>query len=246
MVIGEPVRPQGAAELARIAQTAQQQPWVAWRDADGTLQVHGLSARAPATIGRVEGTVTFPQHREVSREHAEVTVREYDDPHAVCVYLLDVASRHGTEHRSVRLRNGVAQEMGPWQPAARVPARPTQLDAGDHDVRLAHERYVLIGGVPLDEGRTSDRDELPQPTVRQRDVLVELCRPFFTTPGPAVVTPSNAEIAAAMKPPISTERVSDLLSELYRRYELHGTKEQNRARLVALATQHLIDASDYG
>lgn len=220
-------------------------PYVAWRAADGGLRVHELSPRAPATIGRVDGTLTFPEHREISREHAEVTLREHVDPPALCVYLLDSASKHGTEHRTVRLRDGAARELGEWQAAPRVPGRPTQLDAGEHDVRLAGERYLLIGGVPLDDGRTSDRDELPQPTVRQRQVLVELCRPWFDAPG-ALATPSNAEIAARLKPAISAERVSDLLSELYRRYDLSGTKEQNRMRLVAFAKQHVLDAGDYG
>ena len=243
---GEPVRPDGAAEVARLVQAAQKQPYVAWRDPDGTLRVHALSPRAPATVGRIAGTVTFPLHRAVSREHAEVTLREYADPPAVCVYLLDVASKHGTEHRTVRLRNGVAQDPGPWQPAPRVPARPVQLDRGEHDVRLAGERFILIGGVPLDEGRTSDRDEWPQPTVRQRDVLVELCRPFLAHPGAPVAPPSNGEIATRLEPPIGSDRVSDLLSELYRRYDLTGTKEQNRVQLVALAMRHFVDAGDYG
>ena len=156
------------------------------------------------------------------------------------------ASKHGTEHRPVRLRDGVAQETGSWQAAPRVPARPTQLDAGEHDVRLAGERFILIGGVPLDEGSTSDRDTLPEPTVRQRQVLVELCRPFFAAPGTFPATPSNAEIAARLTPAISPDRVSDLLSELYRRYDLRGTKEQNRMQLVGLAKQYLLDAGDYG
>ncbi|WP_169542233.1 FHA domain-containing protein [Solirubrobacter soli] len=242
----EPLRPAGAAEVARLAQAANRRPYVAWRDADGTLQVHELSQGAPATVGRVTGTVTFPAHREVSREHAEVTMREHTDPPAICVYLRDVDSRHGTEHRQVRLRGGVALEVGEWRAAPRVPARPAQLDAGDHDVRLARERYILIGGVPLDEGRTSDRDLLPEPTVRQREVLVELCRPFFDDPGGYPATPSNAEIAGRLKPPIGPERVSDLLSDMYRRYDLNGTKEQNRANLVGLAKRYLLDAGDYG
>jgi hypothetical protein len=40
--------------------------------------------------------------------------------------------------------------------------------------------------------------------------------------------------------------VSDLLSEMYRRYDLHGTKEQNRMQLVALAKRYLLDAGEYG
>ena len=58
--------------------------------------------------------------------------------------------------------------------------------------------------------------------------------------------PSNGEIAARLEPPIGSDRVSDLLSELYRRYDLTGTKEQNRVQLVALAMRHFVDAGDYG
>jgi len=239
-----PVRPDGAAEVAYLAQAANRGPYIAWRD--GELRVHALSPRAPATIGRVQGTVTFPGHGQISREHAEVTVREYDDPRAVCVFLLDMGSKHGTEHRTVLLRDGVAREPGPWQPAPRFPARPVQLDAGAHDVRLAGEQYVLIGGVPLDEGRTTDRDAPPEPTVRQRQVLVELCRPFFeAAPGTFPAIPTNAEIAVRLQPPIGAERVSDLISELYRRYELQGTREQNRRQLVEFARRHLLDPGDY-
>jgi hypothetical protein len=241
-----PVRPTGAAEVARLAQAANRHPYVAWRDGDGALRVHELNPRAPATIGREDGTVTFPGRREVSREHAEVTMREHTDPPAICVHLLDMGSRHGTEHRTVRLRDGLAVETGAWQPAPRVPARAAQLDAGQHDVRLAGDRYILIGGVPLDEGRTSDRDTLPEPTARQRDVLVELCRPFFEAPDALAAIPTNAEIAGRLERPIGSERVSDLLSQMYRRYGLQGTKEQNRMRLAELARRHLIDPGDYG
>lgn len=241
-----PVRPEGAAEVARIAQAANRRPYVAWRAADGALHVDELSPRAPATIGRVQGTVTFPGERAVSREHAEVTVREHADPAALCVHLLDMGSRHGTEHRAVRLRDGVAVDKGSWQPAPRLPARPAQLGAGEHDVRLAQERYILVGGVPLDDGSTADRDAPPEPTARQRDVLLELCRPFFEAPGTLAATPSNAEIAGRLEKPIGAERVSDLLSQMYRRYGLDGTKEQNRVRLVELAQRYLLDPGDYG
>lgn len=241
----EPVRPGGAAEVARLATVANRRPYVAWRDEDGTLQVHELSSRTPATIGRLSGTVTFPARGEVSREHAEATMREHVDPPAISVYLRDMGSKHGTEHRHVRLRDGVAIHEGEWQVVPRVPARAAQLDEGEHDVRLAGENYVLIGGVPLDDGTTSDRDLLPEPTVRQREVLLELCRPVFEAPGEVAVIPSNAEIAARLTPPIGKERVSDLLSEMYRRYELNGTKEQNRMQLVALAKRHLLDEGDY-
>ena len=155
------MRTDGAAELIRLQSAA---PYVAWRDADGALQVHELSPRSPATIGRVSGVVTFPDERLVSRVHAEVTMRVYSDPDAVGVYLLDSGSRHGTEHRTATLRHGRTVDTGRWRNAPHAPAPAAQLDAGDHDVRLAGELYVLIGGVPLDEGSTNDRADIPEPT----------------------------------------------------------------------------------
>jgi hypothetical protein len=239
-----PVRPDGAAELIQLAKAAD--PYVAWRDGGGTLRLHELGRRSPASIGRVSGVVTFPGEGLVSRAHAEVTMRVYAEPDAVCVYLLDLGSKHGTEHRAVRLRDGRTQESGHWREVPHSPARPVQLDAGEHDVRLAGEAYVLIGGVPLDEGSTNDRADIPEPSPRQRDVLVELCRPFFESPDRLMAPPSNAEIASRLKPPISHERVSDLLSELYQRYDLFGTKEQRRLLLVDFARRHrLVDPGDY-
>jgi hypothetical protein len=88
-------------------------------------------------------------------------------------------------------------------------------------------------------------DGLPAPTKRQRDVLVELCRPQFER-GTAVATPSNAEIGARVQPPIRAARVSDLLSELYLKYDLRGTKEQNRISLADLALNHgFVRPEDY-
>jgi hypothetical protein len=239
-----PVRTEGAAEA--ISLQSADVPYVAWRDADGALRVHALTPRAPAAIGRERGIVTFPGDRLVSRAHAEITLRVHSDPDAVCVYLLDAGSKHGTEHRTVVLRHGRTVDYGPWRRAPHAPARPVQLDAGEHDVRLAGELYVLIGGVPLDEGSTNDRPEIPEPTPRQRDVLVELCRAYFASPDGPAAPASNAEIAARLMPPIKPERVSDLVSELYRRYGIDGTTDQRRVLLVDFARRYrLVDAGDY-
>jgi hypothetical protein len=243
----QPVRMQGVAEQNRLTVTAKAGPYVAWRDANGALQFHTLGPRDPATIGRSdEATVTF-SHGQVSREHAEVTLRVHGEPRTPCVYLLDIASKHGTEHRTVVLEHGVGRSVGPWHPVPRTPARPAQLSEGSHDVRLAGGWCVLIGGVPLDPGITHERDAaMPAPTVRERDVLVELCRPFFEDPDALASPPSNAEIAKAVTPKIGAERVSDLLSQMYTKYELAGTKQQNRIRLVDLARRnHFVDIEDY-
>jgi hypothetical protein len=243
----EPVRTTGAAEQNRLTQAAAAGPYVAWRDAAGALLVQALGPRSPATIGRSdEATVTLA-YGLVSREHAEVTVRVHGEPYALCVYLLDSASKHGTEHRTVKLEHGVGRALGPWHPVPRMPARPAQLAEGAHDVRLAGEWCLLVGGVPFDNGITHEReDSQPAPTVRERDVLVELCRPSFEEPDTFAPPPSNAEIAAAVTPTIGAERVSDLLSQMYVKYGLRGTKHQNRLRLVDLARRnHLVEIDDY-
>jgi hypothetical protein len=245
--VREPVRPTGMGESHQLAEAGTAGPYVAWRGEHGALRVHVLGPRAPATIGRSQDGTIWIQHPQVSREHAEVTVRVHDQPSATCVYLLDY-SKHGTEHRTVTLGvHGAERLAGPWQRAPRSPARAWQLDAGAHDVRLAGECCLLIGSVPVDDGSTRDReDSLPAPTVRQRDVLVELCRPFFEAPNDIVAPPTNAQIRARVKPQISEAWVSDLLGELYRLYNLHGTPAQNRVELVNLARRHdLVDASDY-
>jgi hypothetical protein len=114
-------------------------------------------------------------------------------------------------------------------------------------VKLAGEVWMRIGAVPVDRGATCDRDvDLPSPTKRERDVLVELCRTHFVAATGSAATPSNAQIGALLRPPIGAERVSDLISQLYGKYELTGTKEQNRVRLVELALEHrLVRPDDY-
>jgi hypothetical protein len=183
----------------------------------------------------------------VSRDHAEVLLRVRNTPPDTSVFLLDLRSKHGTAHRPLRLEKGGETPFGPLQPAPSQPAGPLRMASGDHDVKLAGEVWMRIGGVPIDRGATGDRDyDLPLPTKRERDVLVELCRPQFGASGSPVATPSNAQIGARVKPRIGAERVSDLLSQMYLKYSLAGTKEQNRFRLVELALEHrLVRPEDY-
>ena len=242
----EPVRAADSDESNRMSNAGRSGPYVAWRDGAGTLRIHALSPRTPATIGRSDGETVLADHRHVSREHAEVTVRVHGVPPATSVYLLDY-SKHGTEHRRVRLSaHGTGLEAGPWRKAPHAPTRPHQLDDGAHDVRLAGERCVLIAGVPVDDGVTADpTDEpVPAPTVRQRKVLVELCRPFFFKPPDKLIAPpSNAQIALAVD--MTEERVRNHLSDMYRRYNLTGSGAP-RLALVELARTHdLVDATDF-
>lgn len=240
----EPVRATDSDESNRLSAAGRHGPYLAWRQA-GTLRIHALGPHTPATIGRSDGETVLIDHPQVSREHAEVTVRVHGVPPATSVYLLDY-SKHGTEHRRVRLgAHGTGPDAGPWQSAPRAPGRPHQLEDGAHDVRLAGECCVLIAGVPVDDGMTTDRDDDPvaPPTTRQRTVLVELCRPFFLAPDKLIAPPSNAQIALAAG--MSEERVRNHLRDLYRRYELTGSAAPRMA-LVELARRHaLVDATDF-
>jgi hypothetical protein len=241
----EPVRAADSDESIRLLNAAQAGPYIAWR-AGRRLEIHPLGPRTPATIGRTDGSILLA-HPQVSREHAEVTVRVHGAPAATSVYLLDY-SKHGTEHRRVtRDTHGPGRPAGTWVKAPQSPARPCQLDEGFHDVRIAKELCLLIGGVPVDDGMTADRDEtVIAPTVRQRQVLVELCRPFFNQPGLIKAPPTNAEIAQRIDPPMTEEGVRNHLSDMYKRYKIVGSSGQNRLTLVSVALENdLVDASDY-
>jgi len=242
---GEPVRAADSNESNELSKAARGGPYIAWRDDAGVLHVHALGPRTPATIGRSIGETVLTDHPHVSREHAEVTVRVHGVPPATSVYLLDY-SKHGTEHRRVALSvHGTGQGASEWRKAPQAPGRPHQLDDGAHDVRLAGERCVLIAGVPVDDGMTADRDDDPvdPPTIRQRKVLVELCRPFFNSGERVIAPPTNAQIALAVD--MNEERVRNHLRDLYRRYEITGAAAP-RVDLVEFARTHaLVDATDF-
>ena len=107
----------------------------------------------------------------------------------------------------------------------------------------------MIGGVPVDKGRTRDRKSdhaRRTPTKREREILVEVCRPRAEAQGGAAAPASNAEVAIRVTPKITPERVSDIMSDLYRKYELMGTPAQNRVALVELALTHrLVEPGDF-
>jgi hypothetical protein len=234
-------------ESNQLAEARRAGPFVAWRDAAEVLRIEPLQAGRPLTIGRSAENDIALAHPLVSRDHAEVLLRVRDRPMDASVFLLDLRSKHGTSHRPLKMSRGADSFSGPLRPAPSKPAMPLRLGPGDHDVKLAGEVWIRIGGVPVDFSATGDRDfDVPEPTKRERDVLVELCRPQFGAIGGPVATPSNAQIGARMKPRIGAERVSDLLSQMYVKYQLAGTKEQNRLELVELALEHrLVQAEDY-
>ncbi len=198
-------------------------------------------------IGRGASNDVVFDHLLVSREHADLEIVVRRDPDSTRVHLHDGRSKHGTKHRRVPTAGDDALTPAPMQVARARPAGRSGLECGDHDVLLAGEVWIYVGGVPEDLGVTSSRDdELPQPTPRERDVLVELCRPQFETSGRRVASPSNAEIGARLSPVITSARVSDLMSAMYLKYDLNGTNVQNRLELVELALRHrLVGPADY-
>lgn len=241
-----PLRPVSAQESNRLADARRAGAFVAWRDGSRALRVHSLRPGKPLTVGRsIDNAVAF-DHLLVSRDHAEVLLRVRSKPTDMSVFLLDLRSKHGTAVRPLQLNKGAERPSGPLQPAPSQPAGPLRLKPGDHDVNLAGEVWLRIGGVPVDRGATQERGvDLPGPTPRERDVLVELCRPQFAA-GRPVGTPSNAKIGLLVTPPIGAERVSDLLSQMYLKYDLTGTKEHNRLKLVEFALEHrLVGPDDY-
>jgi hypothetical protein len=244
----QPLRAMGAQESNRLATARGGGPFVAWRDDQGTMQVLALAPGKPVTVGRsTDSTIAF-EHLLVSREHAEVLMRARRKPSDTSVFLLDLRSKHGTEQRQVELQHGAERAIMELQPVPSQPASPMRLEPGEHDVRLAGEVWIRVGGVRVDPGATHERDDhqLPKPTPRERDVLVELCRPRFAAGAGSVAAPSNAQIAANIVPRIGPDRVSDLLSQMYKKYDLHDTKEQNRVSLIDLALKHrFVGAADY-
>ena len=241
-----PVRASDADERALLKRTHARGPFLAWRDPSGTLHVHPLEPGIPVTIGRSDGSPIAFDHVLVSRAHAEVLMQTGLNPASTSVHLLDLQSKHGTEHRRVESHEG-SRPTGRLRPAPRRPGRPLQLGQGDHDVRLANHVWFRVGAVPHDPAVTADPPEdIPQPTPRQREVLVELCRPQFVAPDRPVPPPTNSQIAQRLRPRIGEERVSDIMSDLYNRYDLKGTPGQNRLSLVELALrQRLVGPEHY-
>lgn len=232
-----PVRAVDDEERERLGAARARGAFVAWRDAPGTLRVHDLRPAVPVTIGRAQDNTVAFEHVLVSRRHAEILLRVNSRPASTSVLLSDEQSKHGTAHRRLALgdEDRAARAL---EPAPTRSAGALRLAAGDHDVRLAGEVWLRVGAVPVDTAATGSREHgVAEPTTREHQVLVELCRPRFAAGRRRGPTPSNGQIAAALTPPIRADRVSDLLSQMYKKYGLDGTKEQNRSELVELALE---------
>jgi hypothetical protein len=102
------------------------------------------------------------------------------------------------------------------------------LRAGD-EVRLGSARLVFGTDETADATMTGKAAEPPPLTVRERDVLVALCRPLLA--GDLFCEPSSTrEIAAALF--VSEAAVKQHLAHLYGKFGIYETGERRRMRLA--------------
>ncbi|WP_230686318.1 FHA domain-containing protein [Catellatospora vulcania] len=157
------------------------------------------------TLGSADSNdIAVPADRSLSRLHA--VLERY--PAGWCVR--DLGSRNGTYVNGRRI----------WQEHV--------LADGD-EIRAGASRFVLRSGrVPA--GQVTEAGVAPpELTGRERDVLVQLCRPLlagemFTEPA------SSREIAAALV--VTEAAVKQHLLRLYEKFGIAGDGERRRVRLA--------------
>ncbi len=149
--------------------------------------------------------VAMPWDGTVSKLHA--VIERY--PSGWCVR--DVGSRNGTYLNGERI---VAEHV---------------LRGGD-EIRAGETRLLFRVSSGGAAGETAAAQSAPELTRREREVLVELCKPvlkrnLFTDPS------SIRGIATALV--ISESAVKKHLGRLYDKFEIHESDERRRGRLVS-------------
>ena len=122
-----PLRTVSVREEQVLQEARKLGPFVAWRDDTGHLQTYHLKPSDLVTIGRAgDCTITF-DHVYVSRQHATLLMSIGGKPDEITVSLLDVRSRHGTEHRPLEYDRGAARAATPLEAVPIEPRAPVRL-----------------------------------------------------------------------------------------------------------------------
>ncbi|MFL5829479.1 MAG: FHA domain-containing protein [Solirubrobacteraceae bacterium] len=205
---------QTASELKAVIEAEREgQPFLVYRDGDGTQQIHPLDGVDRITVGRVSPSdICLDWDTEVSRVHAEL--ERLGENWTVAD---DGLSRNGTHLNGEkvvgrrRLRDGDVIRFGRT---------------------LATYRQPLVGDVTETEvaSQVLDRASLSE---AQRRVLLALCRPFKGSSG--YVTPAtNQHIADELF--LSVDAVKTHLRALFAKFGIEDLPQnQKRIRLVELA-----------
>ena len=164
--------------------------------------------------------IAVPTDRRLSRLHA--AFERY--PAGWCVR--DLSSRNGTFVNGQRI----------WQERA--------LDDGD-EIRAGSSRFVYRAGQARRLGPATEAGAPPpELTSREREVLIQLCRPLlsgemFTEPA------SSRQIAAALV--VTEAAVKQHLLRLYEKFGIHDEGERRRVRLANEAmARRAITLADLG
>ncbi len=179
------------------------------------LEVWGPGGRELVALERPRVVVGSSADCDVVVQDATVSqVHAVLDRVSAVWTVRDVGSTNGTYVNGKRI-------AGEWR-----------LRPGD-ELRVGSTRLVLKGSVPAD-GSTAPLTEPPRLTGRERDVLVELCRPFST--GGAFSEPATVhEIARALV--VTDPAVKHHLGNLYDKFEIdEGPRRRARLANAALTT----------
>ena len=219
-------QPTAEEQAAREAAEQLGERFLVYRDEDGRQVIHTLGGNHPTvTIGRRdEADIAIPWDPELSRLHAELTLRAGE-----WTITDDGLSQNGT-----------------WVNGLRLAGRRRLAD-GDV-VRVGQTEIAFYDPVPIATGPTLVPGELsatPRFSEQQQRVLTALCRPLFAD-GEGINPASDAEIAEATG--ISVDAVQVELDHLGRALGLEEMPvADQRAEIALLAMRSgLVNADEGG
>ena len=222
-----PTYNQSASELQRQIELEREgAPFLVHRDAEGSQQLTALAGRERLTIGRDESVdLRLAADEQVSRLHAELELIG-----GSWIVADDGLSRNGTYVEDERV--GSRRRLGDRD----------LIRIGGNGILFRDPSVAERSGETVAASETATAIAL---TAMQREVLVELCRPFAG--GESFATPAtNREIAERVH--LSVDAVKGHLRVLFERFDLAELPQnEKRARLADRALRSgAVRASDLG